>query len=69
MVAVKLRALMLLLGVFHGQRVQPELLAQHSQVIAVRVTQVKPDGDRLIGEVITDLDHGETLKLEPAVPV
>ena len=68
-VAVKLRALVLMLGVLHGQRVQPELLAQHSQVTVVRVTQVQPDGDRLIGEVVTDLSNRETLKLKPAIPV
>jgi hypothetical protein len=35
LVAVKLRALMLLHGVLDGQRVQPELLAQHGQVAVV----------------------------------
>ena len=39
-VAVKLRALVRLHGVLDGQRVQPELLAQHGQVAAVRVAQV-----------------------------
>jgi hypothetical protein len=69
LVAVKLRALMFLHGLLDGQRMQPELLAQHGQVAVVRVTQVQPDGDRLIGQVITDLGDGETLELEPAVPV
>ena len=68
-VAVKLGALMLLLGILHSQRVQPELIAQHGEVTVVRVTQVEPDGDRLIGEVITDLGNREALKLKPAVPV
>jgi hypothetical protein len=44
LVAVKLRALMLLHGVLDGQRVQPELLAQHGQVAVVgrrvRITAV-----------------------------
>src|SRR4029077_12694334 len=44
-------------------------LAQHSQVLVVRVTQVKPDGDPLISEVVTDLANRETLKLKPAIPV
>ena len=69
LVAVKLRALVLLHGVLDGQRVQPELLAQHGQVAVVGIPQVQPDGDRLIGQVIADLGHGETLELEPAVPV
>ncbi len=68
-VAVELGALVLMHGVLDRQRVQPEFLAQHRQVLAVGVTQVEPDGDRLIGQVITDLGHRETLELEYSVPV
>ena len=68
-VAVELGALVLMHGVLDRQRVQPEFVAQHRQVVAAGVTQVEPDGDRLIGQVITDLGHRETLKLEYSVPV
>ena len=69
LIAVKLRALVLLHGILDGQRMQPEFLAQHGKVLVVRVAQVKPDGNPFIGEMITDLGYGETLELEPAVPV
>jgi hypothetical protein len=49
--------------------VQAELLAEHGEVGAVGVAQVQPDGDGLIDQVITDLGHGEALKLEPSIPV
>jgi hypothetical protein len=55
--------------VLHRQRVQPELLAQHAEIVAVRATQVEPDGDRLIGQVIADVGDRETLERQPPVPV
>ena len=42
-VAVELGPLVLVHGVLDGQRVQPELLAQHGEVVAVGVAQVQPD--------------------------
>src|SRR5580698_2889422 len=42
-VAVEFRALVLVHGVFHGHRVQPEFGAEDGQVLAIRVAQVQPD--------------------------
>jgi hypothetical protein len=48
---------------------QAELLAQHGEVVAVRVTQIQPDGSQAIGQVFADVAGREALKLEPPVPV
>ena len=42
-VAVQLGPLVLVYGVLDGQRMQPELVTQHRQVVAVGVAQVEPD--------------------------
>src|SRR6266487_403788 len=68
-VAVQLGALALLHRVLDRQRVQAEFLAQHVEVVAIGVAQVKPDGDRLIGQVIADLGHGEAFEYQVAVAV
>src|SRR5262249_27468125 len=68
-VAVKLGPLAVVQRVLDRQRVQPELLAEHTEIVAVRVAQVEPDGDRLIGQVIADVGDREALERQPPVPV
>ena len=68
-VALHLGPLVLVHGVLHGQRMQPEFVTQNRQVVTVGITQVKPEGDRLVGQVIADLGDRETLTLERSVPV
>ena len=68
-VTVELGALVFIDGVLDGQGVKPEFVAQHGEIVAVGVAQVKPYGHGLIGQVITDLGHGKALKLEPPIPV
>src|SRR6202034_743143 len=44
LVAIQFGPLVVVDGVLHGQRMQPEFVAQYGQVVAVGVAQVKPDG-------------------------
>src|SRR5262249_45863049 len=69
LVPIDLGPLVLVLGVFQRQRVQPEFLAQHGQVVGVRVKQVKPDDGALVADVLTDIVDGEALGGERAVSV
>src|SRR5262249_39614465 len=68
-VAVKLGALAVVQRSLDGQRGQAEFLAQHGEGVAVGGTQVQPDGDRGIGQVVADVGDRKSLKLEPPAPV
>jgi hypothetical protein len=46
------------------QRVQAELLAQHGEVVVVGATQVQPDRDGAIDQVIADVGDREALELQ-----
>ena len=60
-VAVDLRPLPVEQRVLDRDRVQPELLLQHREVAAVRVTQVEPDDRRAVGQVVADPLHRKAL--------
>ena len=68
-VAVELWTLALVARVLDGQRVQAELLAQHSQVVLVGIAQVEPDRDALVVQVVADISDREALEFELPVPV
>ncbi len=43
LIPVELGALVLMLGVLDRERVQAELLAEHREIVVVRVQQIEPD--------------------------
>ncbi len=59
---------MLVHRVLDGQRVQAELVAEHREVLPVRVAQIQPDHDRLVRQVLADVVDREALELKPSRP-
>ncbi len=68
-VAVELGALAFVHRVLDGQRVQAELVAEHREVLPVGVTQIQPDHDRLVLQVLADVGDGKALADKRPVPV
>ena len=68
-VAVELRALMLVDGILDGQRVQLQLLGDRRQLLAGRFAVVEPHERVRFGDVVGDFADREVLAVECAVLV
>src|SRR5665213_729075 len=68
-VAVELRPLMLMRGVFDGECVQTELFFDFGQPLAVGGAEIEPDEDAGVIYVLGDVGDGEVLFLQHSVAI